>query len=88
MGVCSATRGGSRPLAGRGARRADKKVGGESDSRPPQRPRGSYFFFFEAFFLAAFFFAGIEVIPPFSPNLDGGSPLSTYRVSTSLAYYG
>jgi len=30
-----------------------------------------------AFFLAAFFFAGIEVIPPFSPSLDGGSLFST-----------
>jgi len=39
-----------------------------------------------AFFLAAFFFAGIEVIPPFSPSLDGAGPLSTYRVSKSLAY--
>jgi hypothetical protein len=39
-----------------------------------------------AFFLAAFFFAGIDVIPPFSPRLDGGGSLSTYRVSKVLAY--
>ncbi len=60
-------------------------MGGETDSRPPQLPRGSYFFFFAAFFLAAFFFAGIQVIPPFSPELDG-SPASTYRVSKGFAY--
>ena len=80
-------RGGS---GGRGAAsprtKADKKVGGESDSRPPQRPQGSYFFFFEAFFLAAFFFAGIEVIPPFSPEMDERDPLPTCRVSASHAY--
>ena len=62
-------------------------MGGESDSRPPQRPRGSYFFFFEAFFLAAFFFAGIEVIPPFSPGMDERGPLPTCRVLASHAYY-
>jgi len=62
-------------------------VGGESDSRPPQRPRGSYFFFFEAFFLAAFFFAGIDVIPPFSPGMDERDSQPTYRVSASHAYY-
>ena len=62
-----------RPVKGWGARSAApiQKSGGRDDSRPPQRPRGSYFFFFEAFFLAAFFFAGIEVIPPFSPGMDG-----------------
>ncbi len=54
-----------------------KKSGGRDRSRPPQLPRGSYFFFLAAFFLAAFFFAGIEVIPPFSPSLDGGGSLST-----------
>ena len=53
---------------------------------PPKRPRGSYFFFFEAFFLAAFFFAGIEVIPPFSPGMDGRGRLPTCRVSASRAY--
>jgi len=36
--------------------------------------------------LAAFFFAGIEVIPPFSPDLDERCPLSTYRVSVGFAY--
>ena len=54
-----------------------QKSGGRDLSRPPQLPRGSYFFFLAAFFLAAFFFAGIEVIPPFSPSLDGGSLFST-----------
>jgi hypothetical protein len=42
--------------------------------------------FFVAFFLAAFFFAGIEVIPPFSPEMDERGALSTYRVSRSFAY--
>ncbi len=68
------------------ARRARQKNGGRDRSRPPQLPRGSYFFFFAAFFLAAFFFAGIEVIPPFSPDLDKQGPLSTYRVSRGFAY--
>ena len=52
-------------------------MGGEIALDPPNFPRGSYFFFFAVFFLAAFFFAGIEVIPPFSPSLDGGGSLST-----------
>jgi hypothetical protein len=37
--------------------------------------------------LAAFFFAGIEVIPPFSPGMDKRDPLPTCRVSASHAYY-
>jgi hypothetical protein len=61
-------------------------MGGEIALDPPKLPRGSYFFFFAAFFLAAFFLAGIEVIPPFSPDLDKPSPLSTYRVSRGFAY--
>jgi hypothetical protein len=36
--------------------------------------------------LAAFFFAGIDVIPPFSPSLDERSTSSTYRVSKRFAY--
>ena len=56
---------------------SEQKSGGRDRSRPPQLPRGAYFFFLAAFFLAAFFFAGIEVIPPFSQSLDGGGSLST-----------
>ena len=70
----------------RAGRREDKKMGGEIALDPPNCPGASYFFFFAAFFLAAFFFAGIEVIPPFSPDLDKQGPLSTYRVSRGFAY--
>ena len=66
-------------------RQTPKKMGGEIALDPPNYP-GAYFFFFAAFFLAAFFFAGIEVIPPFSPDLDTRTPLSTYRVSRGFAY--
>jgi hypothetical protein len=37
---------------------------------PLTEPWGAYFFFLVAF-LAAFFLAGILVIPPFGPEMDG-----------------
>jgi hypothetical protein len=69
-------------------------AGGRESVSTPRPPRGFYLFlaafFFVVFFLAvffrAFFLAGIEEIPPFSPQTGQQGPPSTCRVSRGFAY--